>query len=264
MLAATLFAGATAAAAPPPSAVIVLGDSLSDVGNVARFSDGPVWAERVAAAYSLRLRPSVEDGTDFAAGGARLARDAATDLSGQADLLLIRFKDRLPADALYLIWAGGNDLRAAASVPDHAARERMMRQAADALLLIVERLAHAGARTLVIPTLPDIGHTPEARAIDHGWPDAARRLARSFDARVSAGLARLARSSGVRLVRPDIFALLERAWNDPAPFGIHELIVPCRSSGADCTTHLFWDPIHPTSTAHARIAETVLAALSQP
>jgi outer membrane lipase/esterase len=112
--------------------------------------------------------------------------------------------------------------------------------------------------------LPDIGRTPEAGAIDGEWPDTARTLGRGFDARVTAGLARIARSTGARLVRPDIFALLEQAWSEPERFGIHELIVPCRSSGDDCTTHLFWDPIHPTSTAHARIAELVLASLAQP
>ncbi|MDB5366860.1 MAG: lipolytic protein family [Rhodospirillales bacterium] len=264
VLVAALLVAGTAMAATPPGAVIVLGDSFSDVGNVARFSDGPIWAERVAAAYSLRLQPSIEDGTDFAVGGARLARDAATDLLGQTDLLLVRFKERLPADALVLIWAGGNDVRAASAVPDQAGRERLMRQAADVLLRIVERLARAGARTIVVPTLPDIGHTPEARATDGEWPDAARMLGRAFDARVTAGLARIARSTGARLVRPDVFALLEQVWAEPDRFGIRELIVPCRSSGDDCATHLFWDPVHPTSTLHARIAELVLASLAQP
>ena len=57
--------------APGFSALVVLGDSLSDNGNAGRFSNGPVWVEHLAEALGLELRPSRLGGTNHAVGGAR-------------------------------------------------------------------------------------------------------------------------------------------------------------------------------------------------
>ena len=49
---------ATAEAEPPSfSALVVIGDSLSDSGNAGRFADGPVWVEHVAERLAVTLRP---------------------------------------------------------------------------------------------------------------------------------------------------------------------------------------------------------------
>src|SRR5262249_29275417 len=64
------------------SGITGFGDSLSDGGNVftitggtvpyptGRFSDGPVWIERLAADLGVPIQPSVLSGTNFAFGGA--------------------------------------------------------------------------------------------------------------------------------------------------------------------------------------------------
>ena len=95
MLVASGLCGAAPAGALPFTQLFVFGDSLSDSGNVAlalgpgvrtptpipdnsfiptapyassdRFSNGPVWAERLG----LPALPSLAGGTDFAFGGAR-------------------------------------------------------------------------------------------------------------------------------------------------------------------------------------------------
>src|SRR5262245_39413973 len=82
----------TNASAQPERAfdhIVVLGDSLSDMGNAGRFSNGPVWVERLAANLRIDLGPSRSGGTNFAIGGARL--DPPSNPSGlraQADLFL--------------------------------------------------------------------------------------------------------------------------------------------------------------------------------
>src|SRR3954465_3381431 len=71
--------------------VVVLGDSLSDMGNSGRASNGPVWVEHLAARLKLELKPSQTGGFNFAVGGARLAPGSGpSSLRAQADLLLRR------------------------------------------------------------------------------------------------------------------------------------------------------------------------------
>ena len=74
------------AAAGPFSSLVIFGDSLSDVGNMAnapfstypgpyyyndRFSNGPVWVESLSVDLGLgRVQRSTAGGNDFAYGGA--------------------------------------------------------------------------------------------------------------------------------------------------------------------------------------------------
>jgi outer membrane lipase/esterase len=51
--------------------LVVLGDSLSDMGNAGRFSNGPIWVEQLAEALKLPLKASQRGGHNFAVGGAR-------------------------------------------------------------------------------------------------------------------------------------------------------------------------------------------------
>src|SRR5918998_3827853 len=84
-------------------ALVVFGDSLSDTGNAGRFSNGPVWVERIAERIGARLRPSGEGGTNYAVGGAR-ARGGPTDLRAQADAFLSARRGRVDPAALYVVY----------------------------------------------------------------------------------------------------------------------------------------------------------------
>jgi phospholipase/lecithinase/hemolysin len=42
--------------------LVVFGDSLSDLGNAGRFSNGPVWVEQLANLLKLRLKASDRGG----------------------------------------------------------------------------------------------------------------------------------------------------------------------------------------------------------
>jgi cholinesterase len=50
--------------------LLVFGDSLSDMGNAGRFSNGPVWVEQLAEMLKLPLTASERGGQNFAVGGA--------------------------------------------------------------------------------------------------------------------------------------------------------------------------------------------------
>lgn len=119
----------------PFSNLFILGDSLSDSGNVAlttdqrgtppfsalmaeapyasgRFSNGPVWAEQLAVDLNLSSTPSLLGGTNFAFGGARsgplpgMPATASPTLRQQLQMLLASpwFRDgRLPPDSLFAL-----------------------------------------------------------------------------------------------------------------------------------------------------------------
>ena len=55
--------------------------------------------------------------------------------------------------------------------------------------------------------------------------------------------------------------MAERARNDPGSFGFTDISTPCQGS-AGCGEYVFWDDIHPTTAAHARLAEAALGVLS--
>ncbi|MFO1038164.1 MAG: SGNH/GDSL hydrolase family protein [Geminicoccaceae bacterium] len=236
--------------------LVAFGDSLSDNGNAGRFSDGPVWVEHLAVSLGVELLPSRQGGTNHAVGGA-LAAGGPHALAGQVrDYLAVR---RGAADqaALHTVWAGGNDLLAAGFSPDpRGAAERAGAAVGDAVHLLVE----AGARTILVPNLPDIGMTPALRSAGRAVAAEADRLSAVYRTALTRALDRAEAGGRATLLRLDVAALAARVLADPAAAGFTSLAEPCLGHGR-CDGHLFWDSIHPTSRAHARLAAAALDLL---
>jgi phospholipase/lecithinase/hemolysin len=244
----------------PAAGLVVIGDSLSDGGNAGRFSDGPVWVERLAVRLGLPLRPSRLGGTNHATGGARASLGPAS-LRAQADAVLAAARGgALDPAALHVVWGGGNDLLAAAMAPDPL---RAVEAAAAAVGGVVDDLAAAGAGLLLVPNLPDVGLTPALRAFGPAIAAAARRLTRAYDAALEAALAGVEarRRPGAPILRLDVWAMAERTLADPAASGFRDVATPCQGQGS-CEGFLFWDHVHPTAAAHARLAEAALETLA--
>jgi outer membrane lipase/esterase len=130
---------------------------------------------------------------------------------------------------------------------------------------LIDRLQAAGVRHLIVFSLPDIGLTPGGEPHDTG-------MAQTFNAVLNG---ELAGRHGV--VAVNTFALLREVAANPAAFGFSDATTPaCTVSPAlICTpatlvqpdaasTHVFADGIHPTSTAHAVLAEVVASELNAP
>ena len=236
--------------------LVVLGDSLSDTGNAGRFSNGPVWVEQLADALKLPLKASQRGGHNFAVGGAR-TEIGPQSLRAQVDQYVKRPKPS--GHTLYIVWGGANDIFAAIGQPD--ALSELDAAALSLKRVLAELVAH-GATHLLVPNIPDVGITPEVRAQRGKAVAEARRLTDHFNQAVERHLANLVRqSSSVRLHRLDVAAMAERARKDPGSFGFTDIRTPCRGS-ARCGEYVFWDDIHPTTAAHARVAEAALGALS--
>lgn len=142
----------------------VFGDSLSDTGNVGRFTynsaTNPLYDEILARQAGLTLQPSSQGGSNYAAGGAVAvpAINPQFNTQDQVARYLASTNDRADPNGLYIHWIGGNDLAAAVALPPLATT--LIDNSAGAAASQVKALLNAGAGTVIVPTVPNVGATP--------------------------------------------------------------------------------------------------------
>ncbi len=278
----------TAWAKNPRQAVYVIGDSLSDPGNLYdltgyfppsppyayRFSNGPVWAEYFA---NMLRGVKVEN---LAYGGAFTGEILLPDkLTGTPslfsnyvsyeyyslvppnlpgvkeeveDLLDSRHPMGLNPEALYVVWAGANDVFAALENP--LLLGLILSNAARNIAREICHLSAAGARYFAVGNLPDLGLTPSAE----GNREALTRLSAQFNRWLGRVLA--AHPCAKSLVIFDVFHFIQDVVSNPASYGLKNVTTPCippYGPGNDeaCAAYLFWDTVHPTTYAHSLIAD---------
>jgi len=142
----------------------VFGDSLSDGGNVGRYTwDGaqhPLYDEILAAHLGQNLQASSQGGSNYAQGGGVTLPQIDPDLNTQDQLAawLQSNGGRADSNGLYIHWVGANDIAAAVTNP-LTARESI-RTSATAAVSQVKTLLDAGAGTVIVPNVPQLGSTP--------------------------------------------------------------------------------------------------------
>lgn len=261
--------------------LVVFGDSLSDTGLVwqrlqiatgrnlpvsppyaqGRFSNGPVAVEYMAQAMGATL-------DNHAWGGATTGEDnildeagelAHTGVTAQVQQYLSGQGTHADPRALYLLWAGGNDL---IFTPDEAAATLASQQ----LLQAADTLYQAGARRFMVPLMPDLSRLP----LLGSTPDAAlyQDISANFNARLTQGLASL------RIGHADATWL---SFDTPAFIttligqeggGFVNADQACVKGSfsrvhAVCATpsdHVFWDSSHFTTGVHAQLGAAMAAA----
>lgn len=285
-------------------------------GAQGRFSEGPVWIDVLAgglglpagaqAANLLLTNPTTvtplgaQGGHNFAWGGARTglggSAGATTGLLGQlAAWNGGGFTTSLsrPADpnALYVVVAGGNDLRDArtanpgAGAGDATARTAAAGAAAQGVVNSLGLLAQAGARHFLIAGMPDLGTTPEAMTLGN--------VAASTDVTVKFNAALLAGSAAfdgfflgltgvdLNIRHLDLFGLGQDIFDDAIKnagglYGITNVTTPCLTKGAfsgqyyapdavatNCGGSAYSDDLHPTAALHAQIGRLAVAAVPE-
>ena len=268
------------------------GDSLSDTGNIftltggatpaspyfnGRFSDGPVWAEYLAAGLGLpnAARASLQGGNDFAFGGARTAGGTIPSLLSQVG----SFASGLPSldpNALYVLVAGGNDMRDARSAfpamdaTGAAGRLAAATTAVGNIKSAIDQLAAKGAKNVLISNLPDLGSTPEAVGLGLAAPSSDASL--QFNT-LMAGVVGYGQSLGLHMSFLDMAGVATAIRNDAlnnggATSGILNVQTPCGafagSLGISCDISAFSDALHPSAHAHQLIGAAALAAVPEP
>jgi len=263
--------------------VVSFGDSLSDNGNVAILSGSPVITrfttnpgtvavENIAKHFNLTLTPSLAGGTDYAFGGARAAiANPVPATSTQVQQYLTANGGKANPNALYTMWVGANDLLAAAANP--ATAQVAVATAATNEVGQIKALQAAGAKTIVVFNLPDVGKTPAALSQGAAASQGISQLAQVYNGVLSGGLA----SANRGIVPIDTYALLNEVIASPGTYGFTNVTVPACTTASSITcspatlrdpnaaaTYLFADGIHPTNAAHALLGQYAISVITAP
>jgi outer membrane lipase/esterase len=295
-LAAALAFAAAPAFAQTYSQTVFFGDSLTDSGwfrpalvqvagpqaaILGRFTTNPglVWSEYLADFYGTAAFAANQGGTNFAVGGARIGVDGSIglgpipSLATQVNSYLTATGGRADANALYTVWGGANDLFAVAAGAPAAST---IGAAVTTQIGIVGTLQAAGARYVLVPTIPDLGLTPAARAQGAVAQAQFTQIATSYNTALFGGLA----SAGLRVIPLDTFHLFQEVAADPSAFGFSNITgTACQpqitSQSLTCnpgtyvepnagSSYAFADGVHPTSAAHEIIADYAVSMLEAP
>ncbi|WP_172143379.1 autotransporter domain-containing SGNH/GDSL hydrolase family protein [Pseudomonas tumuqii] len=261
------------------------------LGNNTEYFDA-VATQRLAALLGLQALPSTPilpqlltgnaDGTNYAVGGYRTDQILASITAANGSVVnagggTIRTRNgylldvpRVDPDALFYINGGGNDVLQFV-VTDQASAAA----AAADLVAGVAALQQAGARTIIVSDLPDVGLTPAGFAF--GFRDAWSSASGLLNDELGSQLAAL----GGNVIRLNFRALLGEVRGDLATYGFDPLVsqTDVCFSGNGCLADPTWglggltpnpdrlmfnDGVHPTAAVQQISADYIYSILGAP
>lgn len=270
------------------TSVWMFGDSLSDPGNFSKeiggaippsppyyqgkFSNGPVWADKITDDFTAAGRPS----GNFAYGFGTAVRndDVALgrprqipDVPDQIEL----FKTKRLADIgdrpIGAIWAGANDIFNAA--PGGTAKQAG-RAAAKSVARNAMVLADLGFKDVAIFNLPDLSKTPSYKLFQPALASEAAAGAAAFNSTIARRINKL-EAKGLNVVSYDMASLFDDLIANPTDYGVQNAMIPCvfpeAAGGSVCSPEealalAFFDSVHPNSVIHGRIGDIVAADIA--
>ena len=276
----------------------VFGDSLSDGGNVFQFvfqltgqsfppppyaqrlSNGPTAVEVMAANLGLPLTPSLLGGRNYAYGGAETnVRNYFAVYPGVPPVINMLFKPPFPEtgvlaqvqsfqslggtiapNGLTVLWAGPNDVFEALTLGNNPAD--IIAPAMANLGLEATILYAAGARTILMPNMPDLGSIPFG--LTSGNPAGLTAVSAVFNSFLDQTIAQLELGlPGLNIIEFDTFSFVDAAIANPALHGFTNVTDPCFDGAVACINpdqYIFWDTVHPTARAHEILGDAFTAA----
>ena len=282
------------------SRLVVFGDSLSDPGNVFalkgwvntppfeydnplaipdkpyavgghHFSNGATWVEQLARSVGMAGNTKPAFGSDaepeagnYAVGGAgAYNRPGYVNLTDQVDVFLAKAGGVAPADALYIVEFGANDIRDALVGNPMVIFEGSF----SSIAANMQKLYAAGARKFLVPNAPNLAKTPAIIRSGEAAVIGAAMLSGFYNMQLDMVLGGLATLPGIEIVRVDFYGQVNAMADTPEKFGFTVVDTPCVTPGeAPFSCHktdeyLFWDGIHPTRAAHGFVAEAAADVL---
>jgi len=279
VLALSIVAFSSAAQAQTYGRLVVFGDSLSDNGNLfratrgtnppsppyfqGRFSNGPVFTELLGFP-NLQNFGAVTGNVNNAFGGAR------TDLQASPPSLQVQLNaylgggGRFGAGDLVSVYGGANNIFQSIQAASTSANPLgfltgVSVTAANDIGALTGRIAAAGAGTVVVYNLPNLGATPQfatgpaAQLVNLGGSAA-------FNARLATQVAAAAQANtATNFILVDVERANAAVRSSPAVFGFANITTPCLNvaTGAVCSnpdSFLYFDGVHPTAAGHRFLA----------
>lgn len=258
------------------SDIYVFGDSLSDTdayknGTNYRGSNGDLWVEYLAPQIGL----SYDQTTNYAQYGATTGQ-----IKDQVDNYLFLSGNVADPDALYAVWGGPNDLFDQMGSLDLFSPtlandiNGIINAGVGNIVTAVSSLSTAGANSILVPNMPNLGITPGGIWLDQylattsgleGLVGLGALVSHEFNTALATSL--MASSIDVLLI--DTFSLLGDVVVDPGTFGFSNVTDGCVSNllgdlevapgFSDCIGYLYFDIVHPTTAAHAMLADRFYA-----
>jgi phospholipase/lecithinase/hemolysin len=266
------------------SNLVSFGDSLSDSGNVHAMlgnfvapyagvnSDGPVWTGHLSQSLGLGAHTgSLTGGTAYGYAGARVNTPSFlvdpdvlapghpgvpnTTLQQQVDAYLASNGGAADPNTLFTVWGGANDALFAAATGDFS----VVPAAAQGIASIADQLMNAGATSVLVMNLPNIGFTPR----QNGNPTAAAQgdfISVQYNNALAAYVGGI--TAGRDIVIHDAYTWTGALVASGPSQGLNVTDM-CFDADAgtlcsDPSNYMWWDEIHPTTAGHALLAADVL------
>lgn len=272
-----------ASAGNPANEVYVIGDSLSDPGNfyaltgfwppsppyAMRYSNGPVWAEYLARDLDVEVDNLAYGGAFtgvYLVGGVPLSNfnnvqyptlfPRLPGVTEEIEALLAENPKGLSPKALYVVWAGPNDLFLGLAQPE--AMPAILAQAITNIADAVCRLGTAGGRHFMVGNMPDMSLTPFIRDLG---PEAQNQLSQviaQFNFGLEQTLAGLPDACAGTVGVFDSSRVLHDVVASPAAYGLSNVTDACLTDTSLCANpdaYLFWDSVHPTTKVHQILSD---------
>lgn len=273
--------------------IVVFGDSLSDNGNLyeymkrelpvsppyfqGRFTNGPVWIELLTDMY-YSGKDSQSHLLDYAFGGAGISDGVDDDddevlftLRREIDSYLLSHQDKADESSLYVVWMGSNNYL---SLPDD--QDAAVNVVISGIKQGLQRLAHKGAKHIMVLGVPDLGTTPIAR--DFEATNTLSQLSLKHNAALKDLITEMeGENPSVQWLNFDVSSILSDVIRFPARYGFTNVADTCyeemekgfskksilkmvshvkaQANKDACTGYLFFDPVHPAAPAHIIMAE---------
>jgi len=268
----TLLSTSEAALAKNPmNEVFVIGDSLSDPGNLfpitgnlippsppyaQRYSNGPVWTEYFAADMAIPVDSRAYGGALSGVFQLEDSDGAVSDVSNfnsvqypirglpgaaeEIEQLLQDYPQGLNPGALYVIWSGANDFFLGLTLMniynDPEILEITLEQTLANIADSVCRLSAGGARHFAVGNMPDIGLTPFARAMGPDMQQQLSYLIESFNSNLIQVLNNLTGECAETMVLLDSYQILHDVVDDPEFFGLDNIEDACLTQPGELGT----------------------------
>lgn len=259
-----LYAGTSLLGVPTPGPPMYATGEYTDGTNSVPSTSSPLglWIEQLASKLALPVpQPFAKGtgGTNFAVAGALTGHNPAYTLGSGTQIpwltdqlqLFAELHPSPPANALYVLWGGANDILQNGSASTAVSNVQGN----------IDTLATAGAKYFLWVNMPPVGEVPEDVNTSNRLPFDAAALA--YNQGLTTAVAQLKTAHpGITIITLDAYSLFLSIGSNPSLYGFVNITSPAQGvTGVNPNTYLFWDMLHPTTVGHQYVADIATSAL---